>query len=68
MKSFGAPALLSLVLTALLAYNVHAISQVSRTGRYLYTADGSRFYIKGVAYQQQGHFLFITLSFRAHLP
>ncbi|EDR08961.1 glycoside hydrolase family 72 protein, partial [Laccaria bicolor S238N-H82] len=46
--------LVSLVLTALLAYNVHAISQVSRTGRYLYTADGSRFYIKGVAYQQQG--------------
>ena len=28
-----------------------AISQVSRTGRCLYKADGSRFYIQGVAYQ-----------------
>ncbi|KAG0696269.1 carbohydrate-binding module family 43 protein/Glycoside hydrolase family 72 protein [Suillus ampliporus] len=33
---------------------VDAIQAVSRNGRYLYTADGSRFYIKGVAYQEQG--------------
>ncbi|KAG6332809.1 hypothetical protein ID866_6281 [Astraeus odoratus] len=33
---------------------VYAISTVTRAGRYLYTADGNRFYIKGVAYQEQG--------------
>ncbi|KAH9947943.1 Glucanosyltransferase-domain-containing protein [Amylocystis lapponica] len=33
---------------------VHAIQTVTRQGRYLYTADGSRFFIKGVAYQEQG--------------
>ena len=33
---------------------VDAIQQVTRNGRYLYTADGNRFYIKGVAYQEQG--------------
>lgn len=33
---------------------VQAIQTVSRAGRYLYTADGNRFYIKGVAYQEQG--------------
>ena len=33
---------------------VTAIGQVSRGGRYLYNEDGSRFYIKGVAYQEQG--------------
>ncbi|KAG2150349.1 Glucanosyltransferase [Suillus bovinus] len=31
-----------------------AIQAVTRNGRYLYTADGNRFYIKGVAYQEQG--------------
>ncbi|KAK2461692.1 hypothetical protein APHAL10511_006155 [Amanita phalloides] len=46
--------------TALLAVwvsccsNVLAIQQVSRVGRYLYTQDRNRFYIKGVAYQEQG--------------
>lgn len=33
---------------------VDAIQTVTRSGRYLYTADGNRFYIKGVAYQEQG--------------
>jgi 1,3-beta-glucanosyltransferase GAS1 len=33
---------------------VDAIQTVTRNGRYLYTADGNRFYIKGVAYQEQG--------------
>ncbi|THH19069.1 hypothetical protein EUX98_g8845 [Antrodiella citrinella] len=39
--------------TALLT-SVSAIQTVSRAGRYLYTADGTRFFIKGVAYQEQG--------------
>jgi hypothetical protein len=33
---------------------VQAIGKVSRSGRYLYNEDGSRFYIKGIAYQEQG--------------
>jgi 1,3-beta-glucanosyltransferase GAS1 len=41
------------VLTTLVC-SVQAISKVTRQGRYLYTADGNRFYIKGVAYQEQG--------------
>ncbi|KAI5123704.1 hypothetical protein M0805_000300 [Coniferiporia weirii] len=39
---------------ALFAHSVCAVSNVSRAGRYLYNNDGSRFYIKGVAYQEQG--------------
>ena len=31
-----------------------AISQITRTGKYLYNDAGERFYIKGVAYQPQG--------------
>ena len=46
----------SFLLSALLATSVQAISKVSRAGRYLYSDDGSRFYIKGVAYQEQGMF------------
>ncbi|OCB85209.1 glycoside hydrolase family 72 protein [Sanghuangporus baumii] len=45
------PLLLSL---GLFASSVSAISKISRGGRYLYTDDGTRFYIKGVAYQEQG--------------
>ncbi|KAI8995412.1 Glucanosyltransferase-domain-containing protein [Trametes punicea] len=37
-----------------LAAGVGAIQKVSRVGRYLYTADGNRFFIKGIAYQEQG--------------
>ncbi|OCH96693.1 hypothetical protein OBBRIDRAFT_743565 [Obba rivulosa] len=37
-----------------LASNSQAVQNVSRSGRYLYNADGSRFFIKGVAYQPQG--------------
>ncbi|KAJ7293176.1 1,3-beta-glucanosyltransferase [Mycena rebaudengoi] len=40
--------------TALLFGLVAAVPKVTRTGRYLYTADGARFYIKGVAYQPPG--------------
>ncbi|KAF8078249.1 glycoside hydrolase family 72 protein [Lyophyllum atratum] len=39
---------------ATLTGTVQAISKVTREGRYLYNADGSRFYIKGIAYQEQG--------------
>jgi len=39
---------------AFFASGVHAIGQVTRNGRYLYNEDGSRFYIKGIAYQEQG--------------
>ncbi|OBZ79073.1 1,3-beta-glucanosyltransferase gel4 [Grifola frondosa] len=39
---------------AAFASGVHAIQNVTRTGRYLYTADGNRFFIKGIAYQEQG--------------
>lgn len=31
-----------------------ALPNVTRSGRYLYTPDGNRFYIKGIAYQPQG--------------
>jgi len=37
-----------------LSFRVNAIGKITRSGRYLYSADGSRFYIKGVAYQEQG--------------
>ncbi|PPR00255.1 hypothetical protein CVT24_005003 [Panaeolus cyanescens] len=40
--------------TAFLASTVHAIPKVTRTGRYLYDDSGKRFYIKGIAYQEQG--------------
>lgn len=38
-----------------LVSSVKAISNITRDGRYLYNPDGSRFYIKGVAYQEQGN-------------
>ena len=44
----------AIAVTLSLSSGVHAIGQITRTGRYLYNADGSRFYIKGVAYQEQG--------------
>lgn len=44
----------ALVAAASCALSVNAISKVTRSGRYLYTDDGNRFYIKGIAYQEQG--------------
>ena len=44
----------AIAVTLSLSSGGHAIGQITRTGRYLYNADGSRFYIKGVAYQEQG--------------
>ncbi|CAA7259990.1 unnamed protein product [Cyclocybe aegerita] len=52
-KSLGASALFTL-LTALVATSVQAIPRITRTGRYLYDESGTRFYIKGIAYQEQG--------------
>ncbi|KAI0757284.1 Glucanosyltransferase-domain-containing protein [Daedaleopsis nitida] len=37
-----------------LAAGAQALQKVSRSGRYLYTEDGNRFFIKGIAYQEQG--------------
>jgi len=39
---------------ALSACTVQAISKITRTGRYLYDDSGTRFYIRGIAYQEQG--------------
>lgn len=49
------------VATALFT-GVEAISNITRAGRYLYNSDGSRFYIKGVAYQAQGTNEFLTIT------
>ncbi|EMD41638.1 glycoside hydrolase family 72 protein [Gelatoporia subvermispora B] len=52
MHSWRTPAALAALLA--LASTGSAVQNVSRSGRYLYNADGSRFFIKGVAYQPQG--------------
>ncbi|KAJ6474334.1 Glucanosyltransferase [Mycena sanguinolenta] len=31
-----------------------AVQKVTRVGRYMYTADGNRFYVKGIGYQTRG--------------
>ncbi|KAJ3792261.1 glycoside hydrolase family 72 protein, partial [Lentinula aff. detonsa] len=43
----------ALLLAVSYLINVEAIDKVTRSGQYLYTSSG-RFYIKGVAYQEQG--------------
>ncbi|KAH8992101.1 carbohydrate-binding module family 43 protein/Glycoside hydrolase family 72 protein [Lactarius akahatsu] len=52
LSFFRAAATIAVVLG--LSSGGHAIGKVTRSGRYLYNADGSRFYIKGIAYQEQG--------------
>jgi hypothetical protein len=52
-SSLGATALLT-VLSGLLTCGVQALPKITRTGRYLYDETGARFYIKGIAYQEQG--------------
>ncbi|KAF9056443.1 glycoside hydrolase family 72 protein [Panaeolus papilionaceus] len=49
----GLPGVFTL-LTAFLVCTVQAIPKVTRAGRYLYDDSGKRFYIKGIAYQEQG--------------
>lgn len=44
----------TLAIVAGLASMASALPKVTRGGRYLYQDNGSRFYIKGIAYQQQG--------------
>ncbi|KAG9045554.1 1,3-beta-glucanosyltransferase gas1 [Tulasnella sp. UAMH 9824] len=39
---------------ALFSTGVSALPKVTRAGRYLYQENGTRFYIKGIAYQEQG--------------
>ncbi|KAG6844272.1 hypothetical protein H0H87_008220 [Tephrocybe sp. NHM501043] len=51
-STFKTAALIAAIAT--LTGAVQAISKVTRSGRYLYNEDGSRFYIKGIAYQEQG--------------
>lgn len=54
---FASLRLRALALVTVLAFLVctaQAISKITRTGRYLYDASGTRFYIKGIAYQEQG--------------
>jgi 1,3-beta-glucanosyltransferase GAS1 len=36
-----------------LVFQVNAVD-IQKVGRYLYSADGTRWYMKGIAYQQQG--------------
>jgi hypothetical protein len=42
------------VAASLVPFASAAVSKISRSGKYLYDDTGSRFYIKGVAYQPQG--------------
>ncbi|EJU00968.1 hypothetical protein DACRYDRAFT_22808 [Dacryopinax primogenitus] len=42
------------LIALLAATSALALPQVTKQGRYLFTPDGNRFYIKGVSYQQQG--------------
>ncbi|KAG6814048.1 hypothetical protein H0H92_003898 [Tricholoma furcatifolium] len=52
--TWAAFALLVFSVVPYMISSVKALSNVTRSGRYLYNADGSRFYIKGIAYQEQG--------------
>jgi hypothetical protein len=53
--------LLTRVAAALLALTplAGALPKVSRLGKYLYTDEGNRFFIKGIAYQTQGRESFL---------
>jgi len=46
--------LVAALFSVVTALGAQAIGKVTRSGRYLYNEDGSRFYIKGIAYQEQG--------------
>ncbi|OCF34149.1 1,3-beta-glucanosyltransferase [Kwoniella heveanensis BCC8398] len=45
---------LALLGVSLFSLTANALPKITRTGKYLYDESGSRFYIKGVAYQPQG--------------
>lgn len=38
---------------------VAALPKITRSGRYLYDESGNRFYIKGIAYQPEGTYLWL---------
>ncbi|KAF9038126.1 Glucanosyltransferase-domain-containing protein [Panaeolus papilionaceus] len=42
------------LLTIFLTRSVFALPKITRTGKYLYDESGKRFFIKGIAYQEQG--------------
>jgi hypothetical protein len=42
------------IILAILASGAAALPKISRHGRYLYSEDGSRFFIKGISYQEAG--------------
>ena len=65
MNYLRASVLLSLVLV-FIASGVQAIPKVTRTGTYLYTDTGTRFYIKGIAYQNQGQAAFTLYAPNTH--
>ena len=50
----GFRAVAALLAATTLVSTVDAISKITRSGRYLYDDSGNRFYIKGIAYQEQG--------------
>jgi hypothetical protein len=54
----------ALVLAAGVCTLVGAVPKITRTGRYLYADDGTRFFVKGITYQTQGAF---SLSLRSSL-
>ncbi len=56
MRGISAAAALLFSASSLVS-SVGAIAKVTRSGKYLVTDGGERFYIKGVAYQEQGRFL-----------
>ena len=56
-------AALLLVASCALVSSVAALPKITRTGRYLYSDDGSRFLIKGIAYQTQGPSLLLLAPF-----
>ncbi|KAJ7913617.1 hypothetical protein B0H13DRAFT_1612353, partial [Mycena leptocephala] len=48
--------LAALASVATLVSTVGAIPKITRTGRYLYADDGTRFFVKGITYRTQGAF------------
>ncbi|KAI0252696.1 glycoside hydrolase family 72 protein [Lactifluus subvellereus] len=54
MVSFPPIAAALAVALSLASIGSAAINPITRSGRYLYFADGTRFFIKGIAYQPQG--------------
>jgi hypothetical protein len=61
MRIFSATSAAALVALCLVPAAT-AISNVTRVGRYLYNSNG-RFYIKGIAYQEQGIFSIFAAQF-----